>query len=489
MANGDRRDGFLEWLGISDSPNWQIARPLGRLIGVVLTFAFPLLFVTALIAAFAVTWHTISLGVTGATEGINLGAGALVAALLGSPFLIWSTFLKHQTVLYQKEGHITDRINKAVEQLGVEKAVERIGRPVTIWTGKVERITYDENRAQDYSSKPRTKLSRTEPYRRWNEHTEDVDEGYEQTVSTWPDERTIIEWQGEGINLDRNEAVGNEGPWQVFKETAPNIEVRIGAILSLERIAQDSTRFDNGHDHVRVMEVLCAYVRENTATPSLEQDLDEEGPFTLRTDVQIAIDVIKRRSDEQIGIEAVRKYRLDLRRCDFRGANLANGSFRGAIFAQCRFEFATLRFSDFSGARFDGSVLNYIDCAKSMFVGADMRRCRIDKPEPVPGGFIQSINMGELKGLSLIAANIPSITYLGEKPVTFGTKDTTLHWEPNEQRERVVGEHLRRPNEDADPSDNPFTKWSPYNASDLSTGHLFEEFRNSLSLTGWPYED
>jgi prepilin-type processing-associated H-X9-DG protein len=40
--------------------------------------------------------------------------------------------------------------------------------------------------------------------------------------------------------------------------------VRIGAILSLERIAQDSTTHDRGRDHVRVMEILCAYVRENS---------------------------------------------------------------------------------------------------------------------------------------------------------------------------------------------------------------------------------
>lgn len=489
MTNDGKRDSFLGWLGISDAPNWKIARPLGRLIGVVLTFAFPLLFVTAFFAAFSVTWHTIGLGVTGATEGINLGAGALIAALLGSPFLIWSTFLKHQTVLFQKEGHITDRINKAVEQLGAEKAIERIGRPVTIWTGKVARITYNEDRAQEFSSKPRTKLSPTEPYQRWNQHTEEVDEGYEQTVSTWPDERTVIEWQGEGTNLEKDETVGSEGPWQVFKENAPNIEVRIGAILSLERIAQDSTRFDNGHDHVRIMEILCAYVRENTATPSLEPEHDKEGPFTLRTDVQIAIDVIKRRSEEQIGIEASSKYRLDLRQCDFRGANLANGSFRGAIFAQSRFEFASLRFSDFSGARFDGSVLNHIDCIKSLFVGADMRRCRIDKPEPVPGAFIQSINMGELKGLSLIAANIPSVTYLGEEPVTFGTKDTVLHWEANAQRERAAEERRKRPTERVKLPGNPFTKWSPHNASDLTTGHFLEELRTSLSLTGWPYGD
>ncbi|WP_161492637.1 pentapeptide repeat-containing protein [Pseudophaeobacter leonis] len=429
------------------------------------------------------------LGVTSASEGVNLGAGALIAALLGSPFLIWSTFLKHQTVRYQKEGHITDRISKAVEQLGVEKAVERIGRPVTIWTGKVERINYDEDRAQDFFNKPLTKLSPREWCQRWDERTEEVDEGYRITVSTWPDERTVIEWQGDGVKLKVNEAVGVESPWQVFKETAPNIEVRIGAILSLERIAQDSTRFDSGHDHVRAMEILCAYVRENVSTPLLEPEYDEEGPFTPRTDVQIAIDVIKRRSEEQIDIEASRKYRLDLRRCDFRGFNLAHGSFRGAILAQCRFEFSNLQFSDFSGARFDRSVLNYIDCAHSKFIGADMRRCRINKPEPVAGGHISSINMGELMGLSLIASNIPSVEYLGEKPVTFGTKDTILHWELNEHREKIVRKRRRRSDEGTEQSDTPFASWSPYDASDLSTGQLFAKFRSSLALTGWPYED
>lgn len=43
----------------------------------------------------------------------------------------------------------------------------------------------------------------------------------------------------------------------------PNLEVRIGAILSLERIARDSTDHDKGRDHVRVMEILCAYIRHN----------------------------------------------------------------------------------------------------------------------------------------------------------------------------------------------------------------------------------
>ncbi|MBW4975723.1 pentapeptide repeat-containing protein [Roseovarius mucosus] len=176
MKDKEPPQDLLDWMGVKNAPNWVGTRSFGRLIGTLLVVAVPALFVGSLIAAFVVLWHTVDLAINGEGGAINLGVGALITALLGAPFLIWSTVLKHQTVRYQKEGHITDRINKAVEQLGAEKSVKRDGT----------------------------------------------------------------------------------------ETTEPNIEVRIGAILSLERIAQDSTRYDKGRDHVRVMEILCAYVRENS---------------------------------------------------------------------------------------------------------------------------------------------------------------------------------------------------------------------------------
>ena len=501
MPNNDTSDSLLGWLGILNAPNWKNGRPLGRLIGILLTAVVPLLFLFSLVAAFAVMWHTIKSGATNATGGINLGAGALIAAMLGAPFLIWSTILKHQTVRYQKEGHITDRINKAIEQLGGGKAVERIGRSVTVWAGKPKVISYDAETAATLAGRPRTKLAPKELRQRYNEETDEVDEGYRQTVFTWPEERTVIQWQDSTLNLEPEETVGVEGSWQVFKETAKNIEVRIGAILSLERIAQDSTRYDNGRDHVRVMEILCAYVRENTLIPLLDSEFDEKLRITPRTDIQIAIDVIKRRSQEQIEIEVVNRYRLDLRRCDFRGVNFGLGSFRGAIFAQCRFEFASFRSSDFSGARFHGSILNYLDCMNAKFIGADMRSCRIDKPEPKAGGFLTSINMGDLSGVSLISANISAIQYLGNQQNTFGTKDTKLYWELDEERKAGTGiaEKVRRGKGESDAkktsnpelklSENPFIHWSPHDGTDMVTGDRLATFRKSLSLTGWPYED
>ncbi|WP_238393902.1 hypothetical protein, partial [Rhodovulum sulfidophilum] len=49
-----------------------------------------------------------------------------------------------------------------------------------------------------------------------------------------------------------------DGTTEIEETTEPNIEVRIGAIYALERISRDSDR-----DHVNVMEILCAYIRQN----------------------------------------------------------------------------------------------------------------------------------------------------------------------------------------------------------------------------------
>ncbi|WP_127103994.1 pentapeptide repeat-containing protein [Pararhodobacter zhoushanensis] len=163
---------------------WPFANPDANALLAAMVILGTLLFLGAVGAAFTVLLHTFRVTETGGA-GPNLGAGALIAALLGAPFLIWGTVLKHQTVRYQKEGHMTDRIAKAVEMLGAEK--------------------------------------------------------------------TVKEYH-----------IADDGTPVAVERTTPNLEVRIGAILSLERIAQDSTTHDKGRDHVRVMEVLCAYVRENS---------------------------------------------------------------------------------------------------------------------------------------------------------------------------------------------------------------------------------
>ncbi|MBW4982992.1 pentapeptide repeat-containing protein [Mameliella sp. CS4] len=158
-------------------------------------------------------WHLWLLfsGLDSFLDNVGFGMGAVVAAFLGGPFVIWGAVLKHRTVEFQKEGHITERISKAVEQLGAEKSVKRDGKP---------------------------------------------------------------------------------------EETVPNIEVRIGGLLSLERIAQDSTNYDKGRDHVRVMEILCAYVRENApAEDAVDFPLPEWEPLKDDATEEERENHVKKRED------------------------------------------------------------------------------------------------------------------------------------------------------------------------------------------------
>jgi uncharacterized protein YjbI with pentapeptide repeats len=189
---------------------WLAVVELGKLPVVLLGLLWVGLFGLTIVAAYLGVWEAIH--PKDAASQPNLGLGALLAALLGAPFVIWGTWLKYQTVRFQKEGHMTDRINKAVEQLGAEKTVKRREFTPRLKTTKDGKAVLDDGKPS-------------------------------------PEFRT------DGTPL---------GTWESIEETVPNIEVRIGAILSLERIAQDSTIHDKGRDHVRVMEILCAYVRENS---------------------------------------------------------------------------------------------------------------------------------------------------------------------------------------------------------------------------------
>jgi hypothetical protein len=144
-------------------------------------------------------------------------------------------------------------------------------------------------------------------------------------LRTWINERTTRATE-EGLITDRiNAAVASLGADKTVKAiedgkeyTRPNIEVRVGAILALERIAKRSPDV-----HIQIMEILCAYIRENT-----KEELEKP-----REDIQRAQTVIGRRSEKAIAMEPnglidLRGTHLD--HADLRGARLPNAQLRGA---------------------------------------------------------------------------------------------------------------------------------------------------------------
>lgn len=122
--------------------------------------------------------------------------------------------------------------------------------------------------------------------------------------------------------------------------TEPNLEVRLGAIYALERIASDSRR-----DHWPIIETLCAYVRENSpAGPeyeSIEKRTNLAPLSQVRVDIQAALTVIGRRPPERIEFEREQAqaagrehdgFRLDFRGTNLQRVDLSYGSFGRALF-------------------------------------------------------------------------------------------------------------------------------------------------------------
>jgi hypothetical protein len=133
---------------------------------------------------------------------------AALGAVIALPFTVLRTGFNARQTLATEEGLVTDRINAAVENLGTVRTSSRVWRNIH-YTLNGERQTMFEGR--DDPKQP-------------------------------PEGSTDIV----------------RDKWEVANRTQPNLEVRVGAILALERIAKK-----NPDDHVQIMEILCAYIREN----------------------------------------------------------------------------------------------------------------------------------------------------------------------------------------------------------------------------------
>jgi Pentapeptide repeats (8 copies) len=133
------------------------------------------------------------------------------------------------------------------------------------------------------------------------------------------------------------------------------LEIRLGGIYALERIARDSKK-----DHWPIMEVLTAHVRENAQKPELEHKLKYEDLFSedlplvpLATNIQAILTVIGRRTlDHENG------QNLDLHETDLHGANLHNTHLKGANLNETNLIYADLEGAHLEGAHLSGAHLS-----------------------------------------------------------------------------------------------------------------------------------
>ena len=227
-----------------------------------------------------------------------------------------------------------------------------------------------------------------------------------ETLNVARDQRTIAE---QSQITDRfAKAIEQLGASDEYGE--PRMELRLGAIFSLERIAQDSPR-----DHWTIREVLTEYVRRHAPRKEGKEEVDAEGVDAEqgeggeeerepakeefrrpRSDIQAILTVLGRRQTEEVeGRNELARISLrwtNLRGTDLRGANLSGADLRGANLSG-----ANLRESDLRGADLRGANLCWVDLS-----GANLRRADLTSAQMRRSNLIQS----ELIRATLIRADL-----------------------------------------------------------------------------------
>ena len=196
------------------------------------------------------------------------------------------------------------------------------------------------------------------------------------------------------------------------------LEVRLGGIYALERIARDSEK-----DHGPIMEVLTAYVRLHAKAPTEKPAEAREEPAVSgllspgakkpaikpvpevkpRTDIQAILTVLGRRSRTYGKGEA---QRLDLRQTDLRGANLIEAHLEGAVLWKAHLEGAGLGSAHLEeavltahlegaflvGAHLEGAFLGSAHLERAALSGAHLEKAHFEDAH-LEGAFLQKAHL------------------------------------------------------------------------------------------------
>ncbi|MFG2004824.1 pentapeptide repeat-containing protein [Spirillospora sp. NPDC048911] len=172
-----------------------------------------------------------------------------------------------------------------------------------------------------------------------------------------------------------------------------SLDIRLGGIYALERIAADSTR-----DHPTVMDVLTTFVREHLRdTDARSEESTTHPPSTarrvLRPDLHAALTVLGRRNLDhdtrppdltRLGLTGLDLHRLPLRKINLMHTDLSE--------------------SDLYGADLDGANLYCANLSRAHLASADLSRANLNGAN-VSGAYLGST---DLSNANLTDANLSS---------------------------------------------------------------------------------
>ena len=182
------------------------------------------------------------------------------------------------------------------------------------------------------------------------------------------------------------------------------LDVRIGGIYALERIARDSEK-----DHPAVMEVLTAFIREHSREPWPAPDpASRVQALSTRPDVRVAATVVGRRDAKR-----------DIQRIDLTGAflwsvDLTGASLRNALLVGADLTGADLTDADLTGAFLAGAHLSAAHLSRVHLDGADLPDTYFIRAFLV-GAYLRSANLSRahLDGAVLDAAHLDGAVLAG----------------------------------------------------------------------------
>jgi len=204
------------------------------------------------------------------------------------------------------------------------------------------------------------------------------------------------------------------------------LDVRIGGIYALERIARDSPR-----DHHTITEVLAAFIRDHSHEqwPPAE-DAAEPPARTTRPDVLAAATVIGRRSsemEEQLNLDGANLggadltdaflgaadltgadlTGADLTRAILTGANLTGANLTRAHLASANLTDANLASANLTGANLNSADLMGVDFHSTDLTDTDLTNARWPSAAVIPG-WKRDIYSGRLQRVDANPGGAPS---------------------------------------------------------------------------------
>lgn len=236
-------------------------------------------------------------------------------------------------------------------------------------------------------------------------------------------------------------------PPETVTNSKPNIEVRLGAIYLLEKLAREHRDL-----HWPIMEILCAYVRENAGPPQAPWDerfesfagdverfseaefvefiIEEEKKHKRppRVDVQSALTVIGRRSEKQrawehaLRLSSMSKYRFNLKNThlsntdflnlefsdtDFCETSLEKSVFSYACLERANFYHAILDGAEFRGAQLEQAYFGFTQLKLNSFVEASLNDADFQFAKVSASTF----NWAKLCRANLLAAQISNTNF------------------------------------------------------------------------------